>query len=245
MRNVLLFFVICLVLLGSCKQKEFEHSSTKINIDTFPTSTILPKNSVKLDRNLFYYYSLLPIESAEIFYEIPENQRIDLYPASRKDSSSVSIESLDLGNYVLNIILFKKSDAKDVICLIEHLQRKNKISFYTYDIDKKLLLLSEDILPHLDAASFFEDVELEELNGISETPPIYWSLNANQSLKATLYTWMNPAFDGVDVPFDLLLYWENDTFRIEKIRRTDEKEEFDILGRLYGKRKILLGQESG
>ena len=219
-------------------------ATTKVHIDTFPASTILPENSVELNRNLFYYYSLLPVESAEIFYEIPEKQRVNLYPVNRKDSNSVSIESLDLGNYALDIVLYKKSDAKDVVCLIENLQRKNKISFYTYNIKEKKLLLSEEILPELNVASFFEDVELEELNEITELPPIYWSLNANQSLKATLYTWMNPAFEGISVPFDLFLYWENDEFRIEKIRREDEKDEFDILGRLYGKRQILLGQES-
>ena len=244
MEKQIIGVLICFILFGSCRNHEMKEVATKISVDTFPSSTILPKNTVAIQRNLFYYYSLLPVESADIFYEIPVHQREDLYPKNRGNSNSVAIESLDLGNYSLKIVLYKKSDAKDVICLIEHLQRNNKISFYTYDIDKKRLVLSEDILPELSVASFFEEMELEELDRIAEIPPVYWSLNTDQSLKATLYTWMNPAFEGLNVPFDLFLYWENDEFRIEKVRREDEKDEFDILGRVYGKWKILLGQES-
>ena len=234
----------CFILFGSCGDSQIKEVATKISIDTFPSSTILPENTVAAKRNLFYYYSLLPVESADIFYEIPERQRANLYPSSRKDSNSVSIQSLDLGNYSLSIILYKKSDARDIICLIEYLQRSNKISFYTYDIEKKRLILNEDILPTLNVQSFFDGVELDEFDRIAEIPPIYWSLNRDQSLKAALYIWMNPAFEGINVPFDLFLYWKNDEFSIEKVKRAHEEDEFDILGRVYGKRKILLGQAS-
>ena len=62
---------ICIVLFGSCQQSQMKEIATKTNIDTFPSLTILPKNSVELKRNLLYYYSLLPVESADIFYEVP------------------------------------------------------------------------------------------------------------------------------------------------------------------------------
>lgn len=246
-----IFFINFLLLLGSCKEIPSPQKTALITMgDTLETKLpqTLPVSKVAFKRHLYYYFSLLPLESAEIFYTLPFEKIAQLYPPGREDSLSITIESLDLGNYSLDILLFKKSNKRDVICLIEHLQRNNKITFYAYNPSLKALEPADEILPYLPITDFLGDAD--ESFGREEIPlemmgnvPIYYSVRHSQALKAVLYTWMNPAFEGVGVPYDLILEWKNDTFLIKKIRRQlDETEEIDILGRVYGQREILLGQ---
>lgn len=158
------------------------------------------------------YFFLLE-DRAELFYGLSDSTRALIWNAGRVTPSHAHFDyEGDMGNGSLDMLLLKNIDSLPILALVEQIERSNQITFWTYNKEENRLEQNFDVLPQLDPNMFVElNIDLPK-----DIAPMVFMAEDSLTLRAELYTWMNPAFEEINVNYDLLLRWNGEQFDIKK-----------------------------